>query len=392
MIPWLIMIRGYPGSGKSVLAQNIKAKIINNCILLDPDGIKKENLDRFCRKYRFRSSNDNRKYRYNFSLAGEKLEKGENVVWDQPFRTFRLLRLCIDRLKSFGVKFKLLLIELEINKSVAWQRVQKRKKKGGHGPNERKFIQMCKEHEPADPDEFNIIKVDANRNKRDMIKEVDKCLKKDSGMKQLNIYLIRHLATEYNKKGVYMGRLLDPPILKEEKRSFVKTIDKLNLTSLNSSEVLFYSSPAKRCLETINLLQDAFKTSGAAEKLEEFNETNYGLFSGKTAREIKNKFPDIFRLWMEKPAKVRFPEGEEYKDVQRRAYSKLFGLIKKAIEDNHAIENIFICTHVDVIKLILCKILSLPLKRRRLFRIDFGSFSCLQSISKAIDIKYVNYK
>ncbi len=388
VVPWLVIIRGIPGSRKSTLARLIrKAKLFDNCISLDPDKIREEDLESFIRKYKLHYLNFDKKYRYNFKKAGKNLGIGKNVIWDQPFRTLFLLRKCIDRLKSFGVKFKLLIIESELNQKKAWAGVYERIEKGGHGPSKNVFDKMCEEYESADLDEFNVIKLDATKNSDLLIKEIRYFLDK-TNMGHVNIYLVRHLATEYNKKGIYMGRLLDPPILEKEKSSFVETINRLNLTLANNSKVLFVSSPATRCLQTINILQDTLKINFPIQEAEELNETNYGLFAGKTPSEIKEKFSEIFKLWMEKPSKVIFPEGESYIKVQNRAYSKLLDLI----ENNQGTEKIFICTHVDVIKLILCKILSLPIKHRRLFRVGHGSFSCLQNISGTVEIKFLNFK
>jgi broad specificity phosphatase PhoE len=248
---------------------------------------------------------------------------------------------------------------------------------------------MYKEFESADTDEFTVLKLDGTQKINFLIKKVKNFLQGDRNVKRINIYMIRHLATEYNKRGIYMGRLLDPPIIEEDKGSFVETINKLHLTLTNNSKVLFVSSPAMRCLQTVELLQNTLKINNRTiQKVEEFNETNYGLFAGKTAREIKENFPDIFKRWMEKPSKVEFPEGEKYIDVQNRAYSKLLDLIK----NNQGIGTIFICTHVDIIKLILCRILSLSIKHRRLFRVDYGSFSCLQNISGIMEVKFINFK
>lgn len=388
-VPWLVIIRGIPGSRKSTLARAIhKAKLFDNCILLDPDKIRKEDLESFIRKYKLHYLNFDKKYRYNFEKAGKNLGIGKNVIWDQPFRTLCLLRKCVDRLKSFGVKFKLLIIELELNQKKAWAGVCERIKKGGHGPSKNVFDKMCEEYESADLDEFNAIKLDATKNSDSSIKKIRYFLNKTLDMGHVNIYLVRHLATEYNKKGIYMGRLIDPPILEKEKSSFVKTIDRLNFTLANNSKVLFVSSPAVRCLQTTNILQNTLKINFPIQEAEEFNETNYGLFAGKTPSEIKKKFSEIFKLWMEKPSKVIFPEGESYIKVRDRAYSKLLDII----ENNQGIENIFICTHVDVIKLIICKILSLSIEHRRLFRADHGSFSCLQNISGIVEIKFLNFK
>ena len=122
MIPWLVIIRGHPGSGKSDLAKLISTAGVFNadCIILDPDEIKPNDLKKFVRKHGTKKAFS--RYRYNFLAAGQHLGGGKNVVWDQPFRSAGLLKKCIDRLKSFGVMFRLLIVELEIGRKAAWER------------------------------------------------------------------------------------------------------------------------------------------------------------------------------------------------------------------------------------------------------------------------------
>lgn len=204
------------------------------------------------------------------------------------------------------------------------------------------------------------------------------------------IYLVRHLATEYNRNGIYMGRSQDLPILKSEIDLFIERTKKfLDRSVLEKSTI--HSSPSLRCRQTGGILLNLSGVTTEIEVKEAFAETNYGSFEGKTSEEIKQISPIIFQNWMEKPSQVRFPEGESFDEVTERVLNELRIITQKGKKEDVA----FIVTHVDVIKVIVCWILGMSIDNKRMFRIDNGSFTCLETTdernnSKKIKVKALN--
>lgn len=202
----------------------------------------------------------------------------------------------------------------------------------------------------------------------------------------MRIYLVRHIPTELNESGTYMGRSLNPPILLEARQDFKKTISKLHLRVDDKRTALIFSSPLLRCLQTAKLLRRGLSVKHKIQIVEEFTETDYGDFEGKNANGIKKQYPNLFATWISKPSRVVFPNGESYQDVQSRSYSKLLGLLKSYPQNT-----LFICTHVDVIKMIISKILSIPIDKKASFRIDNGSFSCLETSHRGFRLRFTNF-
>lgn len=201
------------------------------------------------------------------------------------------------------------------------------------------------------------------------------------------IYLIRHLPTAFNKSGVYMGRSNDVPILSETIFPFEKRL-KGYIGHLNGS-VFVGSSPALRCIQTVTTLSQTLGISTKLHVYERLNEMNYGDFEGKSSQEIKIHYPQEYRKWMEHPSLIHFPGGESFAEVQKRGVSCLKEIISTEIE------NIFLVTHVDIIKMIVCSILDIPIDSKRMFKIDNGSISCLETTNekynkKKIKVRYVN--
>lgn len=200
------------------------------------------------------------------------------------------------------------------------------------------------------------------------------------------VYLVRHLATELSGTGIYMGRSRDLPILKSTIPAFRERLERLFPRGLEET-VLVFSSPSRRCFQTAEILTDALGTDRSVTVTTEFCETDYGDFEGKHLREIKETYPDLYSAWISTPSRVTFPRGESFRDVQERSFAKLLELLR---EHSEKVEASLIVTHVDVIKMIVSKVLSIPIDKKPYFYIHYGSFSCLEVEGEKIRVKYLN--
>jgi broad specificity phosphatase PhoE len=189
-----------------------------------------------------------------------------------------------------------------------------------------------------------------------------------------------------------MGRSCDLPIIEGSAGSFIERVAWILDESARNNAVVC-SSPARRCLQTAALLQDVIGKSTDLHVLAELHEMNYGSFEGKSAEEIKRSNPEVFHDWMNCPGSVRFPEGETFDEVQKRASNCLKDLIVQ--HRSHIDASLFLITHVDVIKMLLCWLLNISINDKRLFRVDPGSFSCLETTGniynkKRLTLRYLN--
>ncbi len=201
------------------------------------------------------------------------------------------------------------------------------------------------------------------------------------------LYLVRHLPTQNNLDGVYMGRSLDVPIISSNTLPFIRRVIKI-LENGHPESGKIFTSPARRCIETADILSNLFGIKEKVEIHESLHETNYGSFEGKNAAEIKLAEPVIFQMWMEKPSHVCFPGGESFYQVMNRATDAL----KQIISVNEDAQLVFIVTHVDVIKMIVCWILGISIDDKLMFRIDNGSFTCLETTGEKNNLKKIKVK
>lgn len=194
--------------------------------------------------------------------------------------------------------------------------------------------------------------------------------------KDKKIFLVRHLKTEFNENGFYMGRVIDLDI-KKDKKSLEDFETRIKLVNKNfgpfTKKTKIFSSPLKRCQQTSSLLKNQLKIKDKIIIMHELIETDMGKFSGKNRIQIRQEFGDFVDKWFFEPESFKFPEGESYKNVRQRTRLAL-KKTKKRLED---INVIFICTHVDIIKMVLSETLGFSFNQRKDLIIPPGSITVL---------------
>lgn len=165
--PTLIMIRGLPGSGKSYLAAELE-KIIGqeNVVMPDPDNVDKTNPEYLALSEQLSKEGLDEAihpFRWSRKRACDAIEAGKIIMWNQPFTN----RGIFDRLVAFlqaharehGIDLPVLLVEVEIDPSIAKQRITKRKQTGGHGPSDNTLNNRINDYESY-ADGYRTVKVD----------------------------------------------------------------------------------------------------------------------------------------------------------------------------------------------------------------------------------------
>ena len=98
---------------------------------------------------------------------------------------------------------------------------------------------------------------------------------------QIEVYLIRHGATNANREHRYLGRTEEP--LSEEGREELKAFQRQGIYPDPASLQALFVSPMERCRETAELL------FGDCEQhvIPEFREMDFGLFEGKNYQDLQ---------------------------------------------------------------------------------------------------------
>ena len=114
-----------------------------------------------------------------------------------------------------------------------------------------------------------------------------------------------------------------------------------------------YSSGLSRALETARILAEPHGLTVSI--VETLAEIHFGDLEGLTYEETEERYPEVFRSWMERPAETHFPNGESFAQMRSRVLSSWDSLVRR-----HQNECIVVVAHAGVIRTIIGNVLGLP--------------------------------
>ncbi|KLO21654.1 MULTISPECIES: histidine phosphatase family protein [unclassified Marinitoga] len=182
----------------------------------------------------------------------------------------------------------------------------------------------------------------------------------------MKIYFVRHGMTNWNLQKKWQGNV-DTTL----NDVGLKQAENLGIRFKKEDYDIVYSSPLKRAYQTAVKIADNIKSKPII--IEDFKEARVKLWNGYSITEVKEKFPEEFKLWSEDP--WAFVNGvESLAEVQQRSVKAL----KKIISENSVDKNIVIVSHALLIKTLICWILNLNLNQHRNFMLDNASVSIVE--------------
>jgi len=192
------------------------------------------------------------------------------------------------------------------------------------------------------------------------------------------LYVVRHGETDHNHAGLGLGRRDVPlTVLGEAQAEAVGR----RFASLEVERV--YTSPLDRAAAVARAIAGPKNLPVIAT--EDLVELDVGDAEGLTGQEMRERFPDFFPHWLGRnPESVPMPGGESLADVQGRVDQFLAML--RGSED----EAVAAVSHNFVVKVMLCRLLDLPIASFRDFAIDLGSISTFMIRNERINVLSVN--
>lgn len=157
----------------------------------------------------------------------------------------------------------------------------------------------------------------------------------------MKIYLVRHGETEENLKKTYYGdidcRLTE--VGREQGKKLQKYLSDVSFNKVFCSEKL-------RAKET---LKEIYKGDYVIDR--RLNERSFGIFEGKTYKELQNNFKDEYALWNKDWINYSIEAGESFHDFYKRVSSFMEDLSLERLD------TVLISTHGGVIRAIYTYIL-----------------------------------
>lgn len=193
----------------------------------------------------------------------------------------------------------------------------------------------------------------------------------------MNLYLIRHGETAYNRDGLGLGRA-DIPLTPFGERQ-AGALGR-RLAGVPFERV--FVSPLRRAQQT------AAAVAGERlplETLDDLTEMHVGETEGLTFAAMRERFPEFLREWSgDDAASLPMPGGESLDDVAVRVIRAL-----DTVRASGA-TSVAVVAHNFVLRVALCHILGLPPARFRVFGSDLASVSHLVFRAGHTGIRMIN--
>jgi len=161
------------------------------------------------------------------------------------------------------------------------------------------------------------------------------------------IVLIRHGETEYNRAGIFRGRV-DVPLNDRGREQALRVAAAVAAAPIDA----VYSGPLTRAVETALPVARAHGLAPVVDSA--FDNIDLGRWQGVRKADVERSEPDLWRLWVEDPDALRIPGGETLEAVGRRAHTRALELVR-----GHEGQRIAIVSHRSVLKLLTGRLLGM---------------------------------
>jgi len=157
-----------------------------------------------------------------------------------------------------------------------------------------------------------------------------------------NIFFIRHAETDM--AGRFCGHS-DPDLNARGHKQTAELIDRLRPENIGS----VYTSDLRRARTTAEAIAGAFGIECRVRR--DLREINFGEWEGLTWREIELRDEAYASRWMAEHPLLPAPEGEAFRDFERRILDEVAFLSARVGE-----RDIAVVTHAGVLRTVLCSL------------------------------------
>lgn len=173
---------------------------------------------------------------------------------------------------------------------------------------------------------------------------------------RMNVLLVRHGETPWNREGRYQGRT-DIPLSTDGVAQVQRLGERLRGVSITRA----IASPLTRAKTTAQAI-----FAGDLELDEGLLEISHGQWEGKLASEVELSHAEMFGVWRTAPGRdaLAGPGAETLGDVEARAWP----VLERLAAGLGANDTGLIVAHDAVNRVLLCRVLGLPLERVWKFR------------------------
>jgi broad specificity phosphatase PhoE len=162
------------------------------------------------------------------------------------------------------------------------------------------------------------------------------------------IVLVRHGQTAWNREARFRGRA----DIALEEFGLQQAAATGRCVAVRWPVVAVYTSPMRRAMQTAEAIARAGGLT--VQPLEGLMDIDFGEWQGRLADEMAQRYPDLYRIWLETPHMMHFPGGERLDDVRSRVVAALDEVIA-----HHPGQAVALVSHTVANRVLLCAVLGL---------------------------------
>jgi len=174
----------------------------------------------------------------------------------------------------------------------------------------------------------------------------------------MRIILARHGETDWNVEGRYQGRGFDIPLSLSGRAQALAMAARLAQVPFTRA----ICSPLLRARQTAEVALGARSADLLTDP--DLMEIGHGEWEGRLDAEIRTEYAELCQAWRTSPHLVTLPGGESLQEVLARAWPAFCRACEGLGKDDTAL----IVSHDGVNRVLLCRVLGLPLERVWSFR------------------------
>lgn len=195
----------------------------------------------------------------------------------------------------------------------------------------------------------------------------------------MNILLVRHGETQWNRDGRYQGRT-DIPLSAEGQQQVIRLGARLAQIPIAAA----IASPLARARTTAEAILANRSPAVPLEIDEGLLEISHGKWEGILASDAELQHAEMFGTWKSRPDRhvPAGPDAETLGDVEDRAWPVLVRMCARLAELGPDATGL-IAAHDAVNRVLLCRVLGLPLTRVWMFRQAPATLNVLSGASLA---------
>jgi len=163
------------------------------------------------------------------------------------------------------------------------------------------------------------------------------------------IYLVRHGQTQWNKEQVFRGTI-DVPLNECGQEEARLTGEALRDRPIRA----VYTSPLVRASETAAAIAGIHGLE--VQTLQGLTDLSFGEWQGVPHSTVMERYPDLYRRWLEEPHRVTFPGGDDITTLQSRAVKAV-----KQTVSSHPEDTIVMVSHRVVNRVLVCGLVGIDL-------------------------------